>query len=161
MKGPVFAVLTAGLLLGSATASAMANDFTTPPPPPKFDAQQPINFVSISDILEFKTLPSYSEPAWVTEKYVSTGQLPPVAERLPKEPLVYKTGNMPDGIGTYGDVLRHVIGGRPEGWNHNAGQTQGWGGINRGMWECIVRVGPAFMVKGDELSPLPNLARCT
>jgi peptide/nickel transport system substrate-binding protein len=27
------------------------------------------------------------------------------------------------------------------------------------MWECIVRVGPAFMVKGDELSPLPNLAK--
>ena len=159
MKRSIYAVLTAGLLLGSTVAGATAQEYTTPPPPPKFDAQQPINFVSISDILEYMALPSYSEPAWVTEKYVSTGKLPPVAERLPKEPMVYKAGNMPDGIGTYGDVIRHVIGGRPEGWNHNAGQTQGSGGANRGMFECLVRSGPAFMVKGDELSPLPGLAK--
>ena len=75
-------------------------------------------FVKRADILEYKALPAYSEPAWVTEKFVSTGKLPPVAERLPKEPLVYKTGNMPDGPGVYGDVMRHVIGGRPEGWNY-------------------------------------------
>lgn len=47
-------------------------------------------------------------------------------ERLPEEPLVYKTGNMVDGIGVYGDTMRHVIGGRPEGWNYIAGQSRGW-----------------------------------
>src|SRR5690606_35831089 len=93
MRVPIYAVLTAGLLLGSAVA--VAQEYIIPPAPPQFDAQQPINFVSVSDILEYKALPSYSEPDWVTEKYVSTGKLPPVEERLPREPLVYKTGNMP------------------------------------------------------------------
>ena len=37
------------------------------------------------------------EPDWVTEQFVKTGKLPPVKDRLPKEPLVFKTGNMPDG----------------------------------------------------------------
>ena len=78
-------------------------------------------------ILEFKALPDYHEPDWVTEKFVKTGKLPPVKDRLPKEPLVYKTANMPDGIGVYGDVMRHVIGGRPEGWNYTAGQIAGLG----------------------------------
>ena len=32
--------------------------------------------------------------------------------------MVFKTANMQDGIGVYGDVMRHVIGGRPEGWNY-------------------------------------------
>ena len=49
----------------------------------------------------------------MTEKFVKTGKLPPVQDRLPKQPLVYRTANMPDGIGVYGDTLRHVIGGRP------------------------------------------------
>ena len=83
----------------------------------------------------------------------------PVAERLPKEPLVYKTANMPDGLGVYGDTMRHVIGGRPEGWNYIAGQSQGWGGIDIGLSECLTRTGPLFMVKADELEPMPNLAK--
>ena len=101
----------------------------------------------------------YSEPAWVTKQFVDTGKLPPVAERLPKEPLVYKTANMPDGVGAYGDVMRHVIGGRPEGWNYMAGQTQGWGGIDIGLSECLTRTGPLFMVEQEDLEPLPNLAK--
>jgi len=47
---------------------------------------------------------------------VAAGKLPPVAERLPVEPTVYSAANMLDGIGTYGDTMRHVIGGRSEGW---------------------------------------------
>src|SRR6185437_8987338 len=65
----------------------------------------------------------------------------------------------PDGVGVYGDVMRHVIGGRPEGWNYNAGQIQGWGGIDIGMYECLTRTGPLFEVKADQLAPLPNLAK--
>jgi peptide/nickel transport system substrate-binding protein len=131
---------------------------TTPPEPPKFDAQGEPVFVNRSDVFEYKALDSYSEPAFVAE-FVAAGKLPPVEERLPKEPLVYKTANMPDGVGAYGDVMRHVIGGRPEGWNFWGGQSQGWGGIDIGMTECLTRTGPLFMINPDDLQPMPNLAK--
>lgn len=160
MKKHAFALAGAGLMLSVSLLAAQAQTVapTTPPDPPKFDAQQVPTFVGISDIQEFKALPEYKEPEYV-KAFVDAGKLPPVAERLPKEPLVYKTGNMPDGVGVYGDVLRHVIGGRPEGWNYSAGQTQGWGGIDIGLSECLTRTGPLFQVKADELEPLPNLAK--
>ena len=83
----------AALLLLSATSLTAAQmlEPTTPPDPPKFDAQGTPNFVGVKDMFEYRALPEYHEPAWVTEKFVSTGKLPPVAERLPKEPLVYRT----------------------------------------------------------------------
>ena len=91
---------------------------------------------------------------------VAAGTLPPVEERLPSEPLVHLTGAMVDGVGEYGGVFRHVIGGRPEGWNWLAGQHQGWGGINMAVQECLVRVGPLWQVKAEDQSgPLPNLAK--
>ena len=157
----VRALTGAALLLGVSILAVQAQTVTptTPPDPPKFDAQQSPNFVSISDIMEFKALPSYSEPEWMTKQFVETGKLPAVAERLPKEPLVYKKSDMPDGIGEYGDVLRHVIGGRPQGWNYAAGQIQGWGGIDIGLYECLTRTGPLFEVKAEELAPMPNLAK--
>ena len=130
-----------------------------PPPPPDFPAQSEPILVSRSDILGFRALPEYHEPQWVTDTFVATGRLPPVEERLPREPLVYTAANMPDGIGVYGDVLRHITGGRPEGWNSMAGQTQGWGGIEFGMMECLTRTAPLFEVKPDDLEPLPNLAK--
>lgn len=131
---------------------------TTVPEPTTFEAQSVPTLVNRADILEFRALPSYSEPEWVTE-FVEAGELPPVADRLPSEPLVYKIGNMPDGPGVYGDVLRHVIGGRPEGWNFWAGQSYGWGGVDIALVECLTRTGPLFQVRGDDLKPLPNLAR--
>ena len=150
-----------GLLLGVSTIAlqAQAIESATLPDPPKFNAQQLPNFVSIKDILEYKALPAYHEPQWVTDQFVKTGKLPAVKDRLPKEPLVYKTANEPDGTGVYGDVLRHVIGGRPQGWNYAAGQIQGWGGVDIGMYECLTRTGPLFEVKASELEPMPNLAK--
>lgn len=161
MNRHVLALHGAALMLGISLIAAQAQmvETSTPPDPPKFDAQQSPNFVSISDIMEYKALPAYSEPEWVTKQFVETGKLPPVAERLPKEPLVYKASNMPDGIGAYGDVIRHVIGGRPQGWNYAAGQIQGWGGVDIGMYECLTRTGPLFEVKAEELEPMPNLAK--
>ena len=129
------------------------------PAPPEFPAQAKPALMKRADILEFKALPAYSEPEWVTKQFVDTGKLPPVAERLPKEPMVYKTGSMTDGVGVYGDVMRHVIGGRPEGWNYMAGQLQGWGGVDIGMYECLTRTGPLYMVEADDVEPLPNLAK--
>ncbi|PYE94486.1 peptide/nickel transport system substrate-binding protein [Rhizobium sp. PP-F2F-G38] len=151
----------AALMLGvSAFAmTASASEPTVAPEAPPFPGQGKITYVPRDSILEFKALPKYSEPDWVTEKFVATGKLPPVEQRLPKEPLVYKTGNMPDGIGVYGDTLRHVIGGRPEGWNYSAGQTQGWGGIDIAMSECLTRTAPLFQVEATDVEPLPNLAR--
>ncbi|MDZ4087764.1 MAG: ABC transporter substrate-binding protein [Tabrizicola sp.] len=150
------AALLIGVSAGAVQAEMAAP--TAPPEPPKFEAQTEPVYVNRSDIFEFKALPAYSEPAWVTA-FVDAGKLPPVAERLPKEPLVYKTANMPDGPGVYGDVMRHVIGGRPEGWNFWAGQSYGWGGIDIGLVECLTRTGPLFTVNSTDLQPLPNLAR--
>src|SRR5690606_32674143 len=139
------------LLTASALAvNAQMAEPTTPPDPPAFPAQSQPVYVAVSDILEFKALPEYQEPEWVTENFVKTGKLQPVKERRPKEPLVYKTANMPDGIGVYGGTLRHVIGGRPQGWNYAAGQIQGWGGVDIGMYECLTRTGPLFQVKAEE-----------
>lgn len=148
------------LLLGVSTTAVSAQKVapTTPPEPPKFDAQGEPVFVNRSDVFEYRPLGSYAEPAFVTE-FVKAGKLPPVEERLPKEPMVYKTANMPDGTGVYGDVMRHVIGGRPEGWNFWGGQSQGWGGIDIGMTECLTRTGPLFMINPDDLQPMPNLAK--
>jgi peptide/nickel transport system substrate-binding protein len=150
----------AALLMGVSTGAVMAEMAapTAPPEAPKFEAQTEPVYVNRADIYEFKALPAYSEPAWVTA-FVDAGKLPPVAERLPKEPLVYKTANMPDGPGVYGDVMRHVIGGRPEGWNFWAGQSYGWGGIDIGLVECLTRTGPLFTVKSEDLQPMPNLAK--
>ncbi|MDL2401343.1 ABC transporter substrate-binding protein [Rhizobium mayense] len=153
-------ILAALTIATSAIAmSAYASEPTVPPVPPVFPAEGKIKYVPRDSILEFKALPEYHEPGWVTDKFVKTGKLPPVKDRLPKEPLVFKTGNMPDGIGVYGDTLRHVIGGRPEGWNYGAGQTQGWGGIDIGLSECLTRTAPLFQVEAKDTEPLPNLAK--
>ena len=160
MRKHIYALGGAGLSLSVSVATLPAQELTGElPDPPEFSAQSEPNFVSVSDIMEYRALPEYHEPDWVTSKYVEAGTLPPVAERLPAEPLVYKAANMPDGIGVYGDTMRHVIGGRPEGWNYIGGQSQGWGGIDIGLSECLTRTGPLFMIKADELEPMPNLAK--
>ena len=153
-------VALATLLLGVSAVAVRAEMMapTTPPDAPKFDAQGEPTFVNRADIFEYKALPAYAEPAYVAA-FVAAGKLPAVADRLPKEPLVYKTANMVDGNGVYGDVMRHVIGGRPEGWNFWAGQSYGWGGIDIGLVECLTRTGPLFTVNAADLQPLPNLAK--
>ena len=156
MKGAGVAALMLGVSSMALQAEMMAP--TTVPDAPTFDAQGSPTFVNRSDIYDYRALPAYSEPAWVTE-FVTAGKLPPLAERLPKEPLVYKTANMVDGNGVYGDVMRHVIGGRPEGWNFWAGQSYGWGGIDIGLVECLTRTGPLFEVNSTDLQPMPNLAK--
>jgi peptide/nickel transport system substrate-binding protein len=160
MRKHLFALGGAGLLLGVSIFAAQAQIVppTTPPDPPKFDAQGTPVFVGAKDIYEYGTLPEYHEPDFV-KAFVDAGKLPPVAERLPKEPLIFKASNMPDGIGVYGDVMRHVIGGRPEGWNYMGGQSQGWGGVDNSTMECLTRTGPLFEIKAEELAPLPNLAK--
>jgi peptide/nickel transport system substrate-binding protein len=162
MRRHFLAPIGAGMLLGvSMIATAHAQQLvppTTPPDPTPFAAQGTPNFVDPSDIWVYKALPAYHEPDWVTKQFVDTGKLPPVKDRLPEKPLVMLASNMPDGIGVYGDVMRHVIGGRPQGWNYAAGQIQGWGGIDIGMYPCLTRTAQDFEIKADKLAPLPNLA---
>jgi len=117
------------------------------------------NLIGRSELYDYKALDSYSQ-APMLNALVEAGSLPAVEDRLPNEPIVFNTDAMVDGIGEYGGVFRHVIGGRPEGWNWMAGQHQGWGGINMAMQECLVRQGPRWQVKAEEQTgPLPNLAR--
>ena len=82
----------------------------------------------IDQIVTYKALPEYHEPDWVTE-LVEKGELPPVEERLPKEPQVMLKSGMVDGIGEYGDVWRDFSACPTAGWNYGAGVTAGWFGI--------------------------------
>ncbi|MEZ4736594.1 MAG: ABC transporter substrate-binding protein [Caldilineaceae bacterium] len=97
------------------------------PAPPELDlggvAVEPL---PIDQIVTYKALPEYHEPEWVTA-LVEEGKLPPVAERLPKEPQVILTSGMPDGIGVYGDSWRDFSACPTAGWNN--GVSAGWLGI--------------------------------
>ncbi|QQA45056.1 ABC transporter substrate-binding protein [Pelagovum pacificum] len=149
----------AALLIGvAAPAMAQVVEPTAPPEPPPFSAQGEPNFVNRDEIFTYRSLDSYSQPEYM-DAFVENGTLPPVEERLPTEPMVYETSNMVDGAGVYGDTMRHVIGGRPEGWNYWGGQVTGWGGIDIGLFECLTRTGPLFTLNADSLEPLPNLAK--
>ncbi len=88
-----YLVKTTALLVGvSALAyGATASDLTVVPQPPDFPAQTKVQYVDGSAILEYKALPEYHEPSWVTKQFVDQKKLPPVKDRLPKEPMVYKT----------------------------------------------------------------------
>ena len=109
----------------------------------------------VSDIVEYKALPSYTEAPELKEA-VERGELPPVEERLPKKPFVWKSKFMTDGPGVYGGHWRSFSAVPTEGWNWAGGQTQGWFGINMVLQEPLVRTGPMYLLETPE--PLPNLA---
>ena len=145
--------------IGSATALLAAGAWAGTLPKERPLSQLEWELIGKDDLYYYRALPSYQEAPFIAEM-VRAGNLPAVGDRLPKEPLVFRTGAMSDGIGEYGGIFRHVIGGRPEGWNWMAGKHQGWGGINITMQECLVRKGPLWQVKPEEQDgPLPNLAK--
>jgi peptide/nickel transport system substrate-binding protein len=113
----------------------------------------------IDQIVTYKALPAYSEPDFV-KKLVDEGKLPPVAERLPKEPQVLLSAAMKDGPGEYGDLWRGFSACPTAGWNRMAGVSAGWFGIeaytvNNGS---LFKIGPLFRADQD-IEPLPNLAK--
>ena len=147
------------LALTSAIVAAGTAAIAEPMPEEQSLAGLEYELIGRDDLYEHRALDSYSQ-APMLDSFVESGALPPLEERLPEEPIVFRTGAMVDGVGEYGGVFRHVIGGRPEGWNWLAGQHQGWGGINMAMQECLVRQGPLWQVKAEEQTgPLPNLAQ--
>lgn len=150
---------TGALSLGLA-ASATGQELKGPipyPTPQQVSTTKPI-LVPYDTLFRYGTLPKYNEPEWVTE-FVKAGKLPPIEERLPKEPLIVDTSMTTDGPGVYGGTLRHVIGGRPQGWNWIAGRNQGYGGTEHSTMMCLVRTGPMWMLTPEKVEPLPQLAK--
>ena len=116
---------------------------------------QPKTF-TVDQMIEFRAFDEYCEPEWVTQ-LVEAGQLPPVEERLPDEPFVWKTEFMSDGLGQYGGIWRDVWAVPLEGWNYNAGAVQGWFGIEAIVQEEPIATGAMFLTQ--DVSPLPQLAK--
>ncbi len=111
----------------------------------------------LDEMITYKALPAYKQAPWL-DKFVEEGTLPPVEERLPKEPQVFLESGMSDGLGQYGGVWRDFSACPTEGWNLGAGQTQGWFGINIIYQEALLKSGPIFM-RSDKIEPFPNLAK--
>lgn len=130
------------------------------PEPPQLEVGgEPVKRQPISEIVTYKALPKYNEPAWVTE-LVKQGKLPPVEERLPKEPQVILKSGMADGIGVYGDVGRFFSACPTAGWNFMAGTTAGWFGIEHYSYhyQALVLTGPLWRADQD-VDPFPQLAK--
>jgi peptide/nickel transport system substrate-binding protein len=118
-------------------------------------SREPVTF-EIDEIQEYRAFDQYCEPEYLSQ-LVAEGKLPPVEERLPAEPLVFKTGFMSDGIGEYGGIWRDVWAVPLEGWNWPAGAVQGWFGIEAIVQDEPVNTGAMFLTKN--VNPIPRLAK--
>lgn len=112
--------------------------------------------LQLEDIVEYRALESYNEAPELTA-LVEAGRLPPVEERLPREPRINKRGQMVDGPGVFGGVWRDTFAVPVESWNWGAGQTQGWFGINEMVQASLVDLFPMWMMENPE--PAPSLAK--
>lgn len=118
-----------------------------------------VNRQPISEIVTYMALPEYHQAPWLDE-LVASGEIPPVEERLPREPQVYLTSGMKDGIGVYGDLWRGFSACPVAGYNDMAGTTMGWFGIESytTRYQGLIKTGPLFRADQD-LEPFPNLAK--
>jgi len=112
----------------------------------------------IDQIVTYKAMDSYTQVPWL-DKFVADGTLPPVKDRLPKEPAVYLTSGMKDGIGVYGDLWRGFSACPTAGYNDMAGTTMGWFGIESytSRYGALVKTGPLFRATQD-IEPMPEVA---
>ncbi len=150
-------LLAALLVVGGGTFAQMGEVADPVPYPEGVQiGENPIVTFALDEMLVYKGLDSYSEPAWVTA-LVEAGELPPVEDRLPDNPQVILESGMSTGPGVYGGVWRDFSAVPTAGWNLCARQTQGWFGINYIYGESLVKSGPMFL-RHDNLEPLPNLA---
>jgi len=148
-----------------ATDATEAPALAIKPPIPYPDAPElgvggaTVNRLPIEKLVAYKALPEYHQPAWM-DKLVADGKLPPVAERLPKEPQVYLTSGMKDGIGVYGDVWRGFSACPTAGYNQMAGTTMGWFGIDSYtiQYQALVKTGPLYRADQD-IQPMPETAK--
>ena len=110
----------------------------------------------IDEMITHQSFDEYCEAPYLT-KLVEEGKLPPVEERLPAEPVVYKNSFFSDGPGQYGGIFRGVWAVPLEGWNFNAGVILGWFGIEAIVQEEPIATGPMFLTQ--EVNPIPRLAK--
>jgi peptide/nickel transport system substrate-binding protein len=115
--------------------------------------------LSIDQIVTYKALPEYHQAPWL-DAMVADGSLPPVEERLPKEPAVMLTSGMKDGIGVYGDLWRGFSACPTAGYNYMANISMGWFGIESYTvhYNALVRTGMLFRADQD-IVPMPNIAK--
>ena len=113
----------------------------------------------ISELVTYKALPEYHQAPWL-DALVEAGTLPPVEERLPKEPAVMLTSGMKDGIGVYGDLWRGFSACPTAGYNDMAGTTMGWFGIESytSRYGALVKTGPLYRADQD-IEPMPEIAK--
>jgi peptide/nickel transport system substrate-binding protein len=130
-----------------------------PDPPPLDLGGAAAQRLPINQIVTYKALDAYSQVAWL-DKVVADGKLPPVKDRLPKEPQVMLSSGMKDGPGEYGDLWRGFSACPTAGWNRMAGVSAGWFGIESYTvnHQALVKVGPLFRADQD-IEPFPNLAK--
>ena len=110
--------------------------------------------LQLDEIVGYGALPSYTEAPELAA-LVEAGLLPPVGERLPREPRIVKSGQLVDGIGVHGGVWRDTFGVPTAGWDWGH-QTQGWFGVNEMVQAWLVDTFAMWMM--EEPEPLPYLA---
>ena len=145
--------------VAAAPAGTVKPPIPYPDPPPLDLGGSVARRQPISEIVAYKALPEYSEPDFV-KKLVDEGKLPPVTDRLPKEPQVLLSSGMQDGPGEYGDLWRGFSACPTAGYNRMAGVSAGWFGIESYSTQnqSLFKVGPLFRTDQD-IEPLPNLAK--
>jgi peptide/nickel transport system substrate-binding protein len=113
----------------------------------------------IDQIVTYKALPEYHQAPWL-DKFVADGTLPPVKDRLPKEPQIYLKTGMKDGIGVYGDLWRGFSACPTAGYNDMAGISMGWFGIESytSRYGALVKTGPLYRATQD-IEPMPEVAK--
>lgn len=118
-----------------------------------------VNRQPLTQIVTYKAMDKYQQAPWL-DALVADGTLPPVEERLPKEPQVYLTSGMTDGLGTYGDLWRAFSACPTAGWNNMANVSSGWFGIESytTRYGSLVKTGPLYRVDQD-VEPMPELAK--
>ncbi|MDR1949294.1 MAG: ABC transporter substrate-binding protein [Spirochaetaceae bacterium] len=141
---------------GGGGGSAQVTPIPYPVNSSPLDSSSKIKRYALDQVIEYRALPRYSEPDYVTA-LVNQGRLPPVAQRLPEKPQVIKTSFMADGAGKYGGVFANVFAVPIEGWNFPAGAICGWFGIESIVSQALLASGPAYL-RNDKNEPFPALA---
>ena len=166
VRWPVIGVLViAMVLIGAATLTPALAQGSVAPPIPYPDPNDlglgggEVHRLPIDQIVTYKALPEYHQPTWMDD-LVASGELPPVQDRLPKEPQVYLTSGMQDGVGVYGDLWRGFSACPTAGYNDMAGTTMGWFGIESytSRYQSLIKTGPLFRTEQD-IVPMPELAK--
>ena len=139
-----------------ATGSAAWQPIPYPANTNPMDSSHHVIMYDLDQIFSYRALPRYSEPDYVAD-LVRQGRLPPVEQRLPRNPQVIETSFMPDGPGEYGGVSMQVFAQVIQGWNYVAGTAIGAFGIEACVTMPLLYSGPAYL-RRDRIEPMPNLA---